>query len=210
MKKFILSIALALSVLTAKAQTVTNIVVTNTPVTNTVITTVIQGVAGTNNTTASLGQVASDLGAWLSDNQPYFATNGNIRLDAFALKNGSSWGGVVDSHIPLTSTGQISTGVALGYLRHNFYDAALNLNLGKTINPLSLFGSTNTAFQIYTWGESGPYLNLNNHAVGAQNFGGGTWNTHLGPGQLSITVMGGYISQLGTTYGGGISYGFKF
>lgn len=161
--------------------------------------------ASTNSPIITLG---TDLLNFLYDNQAYFPGS-SMRLDCLAFETGNHYGGIVDSHFALTTNGQISAGLAIGYINKTFYDAALNINMGMTLHPLATFGATN--FAVYTWIESGPYLNLSTHNPGAQSFAGVTWNTKLGAGNLALTGMAGNISEFAKPcYGGGVSYGFKF
>lgn len=146
-------------------------------------------------------QAGSDILSWLKDNQPYFGTNG-YQVEAFALYNESKWGGLLDIHLPLTSlstNAQISAGMALGYLDHQWYTATLSVQLGTTWN-VPVIG------KVYTWLESGPGLNIHDKTPIAQSFAGVTkaWDIYAGH-KLSISGGVGNISnRSGQTYIGGL------
>jgi hypothetical protein len=164
MKKFLLSIVLALSVLTVKAQTNTS-----------------------TNGLPALQRVGNDLLAFLQDNNAFGGTN-SLRIVAGPVESGNHWGGLLETHIPLAANGQISPGFAVMYLNKTFYDANINLNLSSTFDVFKLFGSTNLSLPLNIGIESGPYVNMHDSSIGAQSGAFQTIDTKLGVGHLCLSA----------------------
>jgi hypothetical protein len=142
-----------------------------------------------------LGQLASDVGLFFADAQPYFGTG--VRVGAFGLYNQSKWGGLVDAVYPINANMGVGFGVA--YLDHNFYDTTINFNLGTTWN-IPVIG------HVYTWVESGPAINLHDKTPLAQSFAGVTKDITISAWHVYATGGIGNIStRPGQTYIAGFS-----
>lgn len=147
-----------------------------------------------------LGQLGTDLGAFLTDAQPYFGKG--LRPGVFGLYNNKSWGAFIDAQYPLSDN--LSVGFGIAYLDHAFYDASISVNYGTTWK-VPLIGS------VYSWVESGPAYNLHSHQLIGQSFAGITKDVRLGATtDLFITGgVGNITSRPGATYIAGFSLKFK-
>ena len=140
------------------------------------------------------------------DQTNFYGTNG-VRADVFGLYTGGTKGAAFDMHLPLLTNGQISAGVAVADIGNQLYDAALNINLSTTVHPLRIIGMTTNNFAVQLWVESGPDALVKSGSIGSQTFGGLSYNTHLGSGCLSVSALGGNISQLPKkVWGFGLGY----
>jgi len=155
--------------------------------------------AQTTNTTSELpggfGQLANDFGAFFKDATNYFGKG--LRVGSYALYNQHQVGALVDVVYPINNNMGVGFGVA--YLDHTFYDTTINWNVGTTWSA-PLVG------KIYTWAETGPYLDLHSHAVGAQSFVGLTKDISISSWHIFASGGVGNIStRPGQTYIGGFS-----
>jgi hypothetical protein len=160
-------------------------------------------------TTVGNGSILTSPGQLLlgifEDPTNYFGTN-SLRVGLIGLKTGSTYGAACDIHVPLLTNGQISAGVAVADIGNTLYNAALNINLEKTIYPLKMFGVA-TNFAVSVFAESGPDVIVKSGSIGSQTFGGLNYCTKLGPGHLSLVGVLGNISQLPKKcWGAGLEY----
>lgn len=139
-------------------------VVSNTPPDPTVVISSLSGLPDWANTALSL----------LKDEQAYFGTNTTLTLDGGALYVNKQVGGLLALHLPLPvgTAGQVSVGLGMAYLDHQFYSANLSLKAGTTI-AVPLLGS------VFTWTEMGPTMNLHDHSLGSQVFVGATKGVNI-------------------------------
>lgn len=186
MKKLILTLcALAMLVSPLAAQTNTSPTPTN--------TSALPGGALT---------LGSDLLNFLTDAVPYYGQG--LRAGAYGLYNNKKFGGLVDLQYPLTAGGNISAGGGLAYLNGQFYSFSLSVNMGTTWK-LPLVGN------VYTWLESGPYLNVHSHEPGVQSFAGVTKDIQFGNASKATHVyltggVGNISTSPGSTYIAGVSF----
>ena len=146
-----------------------------------------------------LGQLVNDVGAFLTDAQPYFGTNGSLMAGGGALINNKKVGAFADVTLwSLTTNNQVAIGFAAAYLNGNFYDASLNLKAGTTWT-VPVLGS------FYTQILSGPGYNFKQHHAMAENFvivhrkfTIGTWllDPFAGVGNLSDQPGAAYIAGI--------------
>lgn len=200
MKKLILAVMLIASV--AMGQTTNIVVQTNSVVVTNVVTTTTNALLPG----VDIGQVGSDLLAFISDASPFYTNS--IIASAGGVNIDKRWGGLVDIGIPLNANGQISMGFAGMFLgggsgqKASFYTGAVNLQAAKSV---TLFGQTFQGFIC-----SGPGYNNNTHEIILYSATGASWNTQWGPGQFTISGGGVNVSDApGIGYFGVLSYGFK-
>lgn len=149
-------------------------------------------------------KLGGDFFAWFKDNKAFF-TNKVVIVEAGALYHRDlGVGGFADVQFPITD--QLSAGFAVAYLDGQFYDAALSIKAGTTINIPWI------KLPVYAYVETGPGYNLSKGEVIAQSFAGAIVKFDISS-KWVVTVGGavGNISDVsGAVLAGGASLSYKF